>query len=133
MGSCQKLGIILENKVIERLLLSKNVNYKKSAPKFVFFNEKNEKESDDFWHRKLSFESQIFPLFDTSTLRQFAKLYNFLTQPKTFLILYPSFENSKTIIAIVLGRASVDRFELGENYFLQRFSATWQNVIIIKT
>ena len=45
VASCQKLGIILENKVIERLLLSKNVNYKKSAPKFVFFNEKKMRKS----------------------------------------------------------------------------------------
>ena len=40
VASCQKLGIILENKVIKKLMLSKNVNNKKCAPKFVFFNDK---------------------------------------------------------------------------------------------
>ena len=30
------------------MILSKNVNNKKCAPKLVFFNEKNEKDSDDF-------------------------------------------------------------------------------------
>ena len=48
MGSCQKLGIILGSKVI-KLMLSKNVNNKKCAPKVIFFNEKKiEKDSDDF-------------------------------------------------------------------------------------
>ena len=40
-GGCQKLDIILENKI-------KNVNNKKCAPKFVIFNEKNQKDSDNF-------------------------------------------------------------------------------------
>ena len=40
MVSCQKLDIILGNKVIQKLMLSKNVNIIKCAPKFVFFNEK---------------------------------------------------------------------------------------------
>ena len=49
MASCQKLGIILENKVIYKLMLSKNVNNKKCAPKLIFFNEKKiEKDSDNF-------------------------------------------------------------------------------------
>ena len=29
-------------------MLSKNVNNKKCAPKLIFFNEKKEKDSDDF-------------------------------------------------------------------------------------
>ena len=34
---------------------SKNVNDKKHAPKLIFFNEKKiEKDSDNFWHRKLT-------------------------------------------------------------------------------
>ena len=36
------------------MMLSENVNNKKCAPKLVFFKEKNEKDSDDFWHRKLT-------------------------------------------------------------------------------
>ena len=43
MASCQKLGIILENKVIQKLMLSKNVNKEECAPKFVFFNEQARK------------------------------------------------------------------------------------------
>ena len=40
MVSCQKLGIILENKVIE-----------KCPPKNIFFIEKNPKDSDEFRNR----------------------------------------------------------------------------------
>ena len=49
MGRCQKLGVILVSKVIQKLMLSKNVNNKKCAPKLIFFNEKKiEKDSDNF-------------------------------------------------------------------------------------
>ena len=41
MGRCQKLGIIIGNKVIQKLMTSKNVNDKKGVPRFIFFNEKN--------------------------------------------------------------------------------------------
>ena len=49
MGRCQKLNIILGSKVIQKLMLSKNVNNEKCAPKLIFINEKKiEKDSDDF-------------------------------------------------------------------------------------
>ena len=49
------------------MMLSKNVKNKKCAPELVFFNEiKIKKNSYNFWHRKLTFESQILALFDTS-------------------------------------------------------------------
>ena len=48
VASCHKFGIILENKVIEKLMLLKNVNKKKIAPKFVFFNEKKINDSNGF-------------------------------------------------------------------------------------
>ena len=35
----QKLGIILENKVVQKLKLEKNVFYKKWSPKLIFLNE----------------------------------------------------------------------------------------------
>ena len=35
----QKLGIILENKVLKKLKFSKNVNNKKCTPKLILFNE----------------------------------------------------------------------------------------------
>ena len=38
--SCQKLDMILENKVYQKLKLSKNVNNKKHSPKLIYFNEK---------------------------------------------------------------------------------------------
>ena len=34
------MGKILESKVIQKLMLSKNVNNKKCAPELIFFNEK---------------------------------------------------------------------------------------------
>ena len=38
--SRQKLGIFLENKVLQKLKFSKNVNNEKCAHKLIFFNEK---------------------------------------------------------------------------------------------
>ena len=38
--SCQKMDVIFENKVVQKLKFSKNVNIKKYAPKLIFFNEK---------------------------------------------------------------------------------------------
>ena len=40
-GEPSKIGHHFSNKVISKLILSKNVNNKKCAPKLVFFNEKN--------------------------------------------------------------------------------------------
>ena len=48
-GELSKIGHHFSNKVFKKLMLSKNVNNKKCAPKLVFFNEKKiEKDSDDF-------------------------------------------------------------------------------------
>ena len=58
MRRCQKVSIILENKVIWKLMLSKNVNNKKCAPKLIFFN--NEKSRNDFWHRKLTLKVKFW-------------------------------------------------------------------------
>ena len=35
----QKLGMILENKVVQKLKLEKNVFYKKLSPKLIFLND----------------------------------------------------------------------------------------------
>ena len=35
----QKLGMILENKVVQKLKLEKNVFYKKWSPKLIFLND----------------------------------------------------------------------------------------------
>ena len=39
MGVRQKLGMILENKVVQKLKLEKNVCYKKWSPKLIFIND----------------------------------------------------------------------------------------------
>ena len=66
-GELSKIGHCFSNKVIWKLILSKNVNNKKYAPKSVFFNKKKkiEKDSDDFWHRKLTLKVH-FSRFATS-------------------------------------------------------------------
>ena len=53
----QKLGLILESKVIQKLSLEKNVFNKKCSPKLKFFFWKN---SVDFWHRKLTLKVQFW-------------------------------------------------------------------------
>ena len=56
----QKLGLILESKVVQKLSLEKNVFNKKWSPKLIFLNEKNIiKNSYDFWHKKLTFKVQF--------------------------------------------------------------------------
>ena len=42
-GELSKIGHHFSNKVIQKLILSKNVNNKKCAPKLVFFNKKMRK------------------------------------------------------------------------------------------
>ena len=63
-------------------MLSKNVNNEKCAPKWIFsMKKKNEKDSDNFWHSKLTLKVKRFgdfALFDTSPLTQFSKFNNFL-------------------------------------------------------
>ena len=52
-GELSKIGLGFCNKVILKLMQSKIVKTKKRAPLLVFFNEKkNEKDWDDFCHRK---------------------------------------------------------------------------------
>ena len=55
MSVRQKLDMILENKVVQKLELEKKVFLKKLSPKLIFLNDfffwKN---SVDFWHRKLT-------------------------------------------------------------------------------
>ena len=56
------------------MILSKNVNNNKCAPELIFFNEKKiQKDSDDFWHRKLTLK---------------VKFWYFLTAPH-----YSNFQN----------------------------------------
>ena len=76
-----KIRSHFRNKSCSILKLSKNVNNKKCAPKLIFFNEKKiEKDSDNFWCRKLTLKVKRlgdFALFDTSPMTQFSKFNNF--------------------------------------------------------
>ena len=57
---------------------SKNVNNKKCAPKMIFFDKKIfEKDSDNFWNRKLTLNVRILP-FLTTFAQLCARLKNFL-------------------------------------------------------
>ena len=75
-----KLGQELAENVSEHLCKKKNLKItKKYAPKWIFLNEKlNHKDSDDFRHRNIDFESQILALFEKSSLRLLTKQNIFL-------------------------------------------------------
>ena len=55
----QKLGPILENKVVQKLKFLKNVNNKEPALNLIFFNEKKSESFVQFLTVKIDFESQI--------------------------------------------------------------------------
>jgi hypothetical protein len=84
--SWQKIGMILLNKVLWKLKFSKNVNNKKHAPKMIFFDEKkNWKDSDNFWHRKLTLKVRNRH-FSTSWFRTYVDLpKNFLDEKVLFI------------------------------------------------
>ena len=78
-GEVSKIRRHFRNKSCSILKLSKNVNNKKCAPKLIFFNKsKIEKDSDNFWHRKLTLKVKFWHFFDISPLTQFSKFNNFL-------------------------------------------------------
>jgi hypothetical protein len=57
----QKLSLILERKVVQKLSLEKNVFYKKWSPKLIFLDEIFFWEiSVNFWHRKLTLKVQFW-------------------------------------------------------------------------
>ena len=57
----QKLGLILESKVVQKLSLEKKVFSKKWSPKLIFLDENSFwKNSVDFWHRKLTLKVQFW-------------------------------------------------------------------------
>ena len=60
VASCQILGIILENKVIWKLMLSKKVNNKNVLLNSYSSVKKNLKDSDDFWHRKFTLKVKFW-------------------------------------------------------------------------
>ena len=61
-GELPKIGHHFNNKMIYKLMISKNV--KQCAPKLVFFNEKKiQKDSIDIWHRKLTLKFKFWHFF----------------------------------------------------------------------
>ena len=46
--------------MIYQLILSKNVNSKRCVPKIIFFNEKNQKISDEFWLSKFTLKDKFW-------------------------------------------------------------------------
>ena len=65
MSVHQKLSIILESKVVQKLSLEKNVFTKKWSPKLIFLNENFFlKKFSRFLTLKIDFESTILALFD---------------------------------------------------------------------
>ena len=60
------------------MILSKNINNKKYAPKLVLFNKKKSRKIPWFLTQKIDFESQILARFDTSPPHLFSKFNNFL-------------------------------------------------------
>ena len=74
----QKLGMILENKVVQKLKLEKNVFYKKLSPKLIILNDFFLKTFRRFLTLKIDFESTILALFDKLVLPVFSKYNDFL-------------------------------------------------------
>ena len=62
----QKLGMILENKVVQKLKLEKNIFLQKWSPKLIFINDFFFlKKFCPFLTYKIDFESQILSHFNT--------------------------------------------------------------------
>ena len=60
IGRCWKLGISLWNNVTWKLMLPTNVNNKNVLLNwYSLIKKKNEKYSDDFWHRKLTLKAKL--------------------------------------------------------------------------
>ena len=75
----QKLGAILESKVVQKLSLEKNVFNKKWSPKLIALDETFFlKKFSWFLTKKIDFESTILALFEALMLCQFSKYSNFI-------------------------------------------------------
>ena len=87
------------------MILSKNVNNKKCAPKLVFFNEKKiEKDYDDFWHWKLTFKVEFLHFLTpppyTNSQNSMISLQYVDIYAKIFVILYTPLKILTTRITI---------------------------------
>ena len=84
--SWQEIGMILVNKVLQKLKVSKNVNNKKRTSKLIFFNEKRWKDLDNFWCRKLTLNIRNWH-FSTSWFRTYVDLPKYMVKSNIFPIL----------------------------------------------
>ena len=64
MSVHQKLGVILEGKVVQKLSLEKKVFNRKWSSKLIFLDYFSLKKFDWFLTSKIDFESTILALFD---------------------------------------------------------------------
>ena len=64
MSVHQKLGIILESKMVQKLSLEKNVFTEKWSPKLIFLNNNFFEKNQLIFTPKIDFESTILALFD---------------------------------------------------------------------
>ena len=63
MSVHQKLGIILESKVVQKLSLEKNIFTKKWSPKLIFLNEKKKKKIPTIFDLKNRLSKYHFATF----------------------------------------------------------------------
>ena len=105
MASCQKLGIILvingfKNWFYQKMSITTNV----LLDWYSLMKKKIQKDSDNFWHRKLTLKIKFWHFLKN---RHYSKFKNSINSfefvdfwAKTFLFLYPWLENSTTSTAI---------------------------------
>ena len=122
MAMCRKFGIILVIKEFKNWCYQKMSKTKKCAPKLIFFNEKKiEKDSEDFWHRKLTLKVKFWlfltPPHYTNSQNSIISFGYVDFLAKIFPILYPPLENSTTRITIIYMRDLV-----------KNNSGTWEKI-----
>jgi len=89
----QKLGLILESKVVQKLSLEKNVFNKKGSPKLIFLDE------NFIWKNSVDFESTILNFFRPwryVNLQNTAIWFSFDFWAKTLLLRTHQARNSMT-------------------------------------
>ena len=86
-----KIGPDFSKKVVLKLKLPKNHFNKEGAPKKLLLNEKNQKGSNDFLHRKFTMKSSISALCDE--LAKLGKVSQDAYNPGLWLILYDLLTN----------------------------------------
>ena len=118
MASCQKLGIILENKVIWKLMLSKNVLLNSYSSM-----KKSHKDWNDFWCRKLTlkvrFRHFLTPPHYTNlqnSMISFDYSWFFTQNLSNFVSLL---ENSTTDIAIIKKLSIFSKFGQLSHYSIK--------------